>query len=103
MRAAFNSNTMTTATATPGHPWPWRWLLVATVIEAKDALRGVVAIAETTENPHSLSTALLAEGLVDRYIDPTTALAALPPVVETSLRRAATGSPNRTPPSRCRS
>ncbi len=47
------------------------------VIEAKAALRGVVAFAETTENPHSLSIALLAEGLVHRYIEPATALAAL--------------------------
>ena len=47
------------------------------VIEAKAALRGVVAVAETTQNPHSYSTALLAEGLVHRYIEPATALAAL--------------------------
>jgi predicted ATPase len=47
------------------------------VIDAKTALRGVVAIAESTQNPHSLSTAFLAQGLVHRYAEPTTALAAL--------------------------
>jgi hypothetical protein len=47
------------------------------VIEAKAALRGVVAVAATTRNPHSMSTAFLAEGLVDRYTEPAAALAAL--------------------------
>jgi hypothetical protein len=45
--------------------------------EAKAVLGGAVAVAETTQNPHSLSTALLAEGLVHRYAEPATALAAL--------------------------
>jgi predicted ATPase/class 3 adenylate cyclase len=45
--------------------------------EAQSVLRGVVATAEATYNPHSLSTALLAEGLVRRYAEPATALAAL--------------------------
>ena len=47
------------------------------VVEARSALRGVVALAETTSNPHSLSMALLAEGLVYRYTEPAAALAAL--------------------------
>jgi predicted ATPase/class 3 adenylate cyclase len=47
------------------------------VTDAKSALRGVVALAESTNNPHSLSMALLAEGLVYRYTEPATALAAL--------------------------
>jgi predicted ATPase/class 3 adenylate cyclase len=45
--------------------------------EAKAALGGVVAVAESTQNPHSLSTALLAKGLVHRYTEPGTALEAL--------------------------
>jgi tetratricopeptide (TPR) repeat protein len=45
--------------------------------EAKAVQRGVVAVAEATQNPHSLSHALLAEGLVHRYADPSVALAAL--------------------------
>jgi tetratricopeptide (TPR) repeat protein len=45
--------------------------------EATAVHRGVVAVAEATQNPHSLSQALLAEGLVHRYSDPDTALAAL--------------------------
>jgi predicted ATPase len=45
--------------------------------EATGVLRGVVEAAETTQNPHSLSQALLAEGLVHRYTEPTVALAAL--------------------------
>ena len=51
--------------------------LAGAVIEAKAVLRGVVAVAESTQNPHSLSIALLAEGLVHRYTEPTTALTAL--------------------------
>jgi hypothetical protein len=47
------------------------------VTDAKSALRGVFALAESTNNPHSLSMALLAEGLVYRYTEPATALAAL--------------------------
>jgi predicted ATPase/class 3 adenylate cyclase len=45
--------------------------------EAISVQRSVVAAAEATLNPHSLSQALLAEGLVHRYTDPATALAAL--------------------------
>jgi hypothetical protein len=37
---------------------------------------GVVAAAEATCNPHSISLALLAEGLVHRFADPAAALAA---------------------------
>jgi hypothetical protein len=46
-------------------------------IEAKSVLNGVVAGVEATQNPHSRSIALLAHGLVNRYIDPTIALDAL--------------------------
>ena len=77
MRVASNSNTMTTAMGTPEASLAIALALGGDVKEAKAALRGVVAIAETTENPHSISIALLAEGLVDRYVDPATALAAL--------------------------
>jgi tetratricopeptide (TPR) repeat protein len=45
--------------------------------EAKAVQRGVVDVAEATQNPHSLSQALLAQGLVYRYSEPATALAAL--------------------------
>ncbi len=45
--------------------------------EATGVHRGVVEAAETTQNPHSLSQALLAEGLVHRYTEPAVALAAL--------------------------
>jgi hypothetical protein len=45
--------------------------------EAIAAQRGVVEVAKATQNPHSLSHALLAEGLAFRYADPATALAAL--------------------------
>jgi predicted ATPase/class 3 adenylate cyclase len=51
--------------------------LAGAVIEAEAVFRGVVAVAETTQNPHSISTAFLAEGLVHRYAEPATALAAL--------------------------
>jgi hypothetical protein len=45
--------------------------------EAIAVERGVVAIAEATRNPHSISQAFLAAGLVYRYADPAAALAAL--------------------------
>ena len=45
--------------------------------EAIAVERGVVAIAEATRNPHSISQAFLAAGLVHRYADPAAALAAL--------------------------
>jgi len=45
--------------------------------EAMAVSRGVVAAAEATRNPHSLSHTLLAEGLVHRYADPAIALVAL--------------------------
>jgi predicted ATPase len=45
--------------------------------EAIAVQRGVVQVAEATQNPHALSQALLAEGLVYRYTEPTAALAAL--------------------------
>jgi tetratricopeptide (TPR) repeat protein len=45
--------------------------------EAIAAQRGVVGVAEATQNPHSLTEALLAKGLVYRYTEPTTAQAAL--------------------------
>ena len=45
--------------------------------EAKTALSGVVAAAESTQNPHSISIALLAEGMVRRYTDPATAMDAV--------------------------
>jgi predicted ATPase len=45
--------------------------------EAIAVSRGVVAVAEATRNPHSLSHTLLAQGLVHRYADPAVALAAL--------------------------
>jgi predicted ATPase/class 3 adenylate cyclase len=45
--------------------------------EALAVQRGVVAVAEATQNPHALSQALLAEGLVHRYAEPAAALAAL--------------------------
>ena len=45
--------------------------------EAISVSRGVVADAEATRNPHSLSHTLLAQGLVHRYTDPAIALAAL--------------------------
>ncbi len=45
--------------------------------EALAVSHGIVGVAEATHNPHSLSHTLLAEGLVHRYTDPATALAAL--------------------------
>jgi hypothetical protein len=45
--------------------------------EAKTVLGGVVGTAESTQNPHSFSNALLAQGLVNRYAEPATALSAL--------------------------
>ena len=45
--------------------------------EAIAVERGVVAIAEATRNPHSISQAFLAAGLVHRYADPAAALVAL--------------------------
>ena len=51
--------------------------LAGAEMEALAVFDGVVAVAETTQNPHSLSTALLAKGLVYRYTEPATALEAL--------------------------
>ena len=62
---------------TPGGPSHWHWLLGATTRRPKAALSGVVAAAEATQNPHSLSIAYLAEGLVYRYTEPAIALDAL--------------------------
>jgi ketosteroid isomerase-like protein len=45
--------------------------------EALRVHNGVVAAAEATKNPHALSQALLAEGLIHRYTDPIVALSAL--------------------------
>ena len=45
--------------------------------EAIAVEHSVVAIAEATRNPHSISQAFLAAGLVHRYADPAAALAAL--------------------------
>ena len=45
--------------------------------EAAAVCRGLVAVAEASRNPHALSHAHLAEGLVYRYSDPTAAIAAL--------------------------
>ena len=77
MRAAANSSTNEDSHGyTPGIRWQWHWPLAATR-RREAAFSGVLATAENSHNPHSISIAYLAEGLVRRYTEPATALDAL--------------------------